>query len=156
MTLAEIQALRRDEPREFDALVAEKVFSYKKVNGETCEAYRKSKGVIHDADWHLDNLDGIMVGWWLNTGAFIAGVRNDLPQFSTDPAADLEAHRAACAWERGDDKARDSYLNILDRLWGDRAIDRGFDEDLGLALVAHYEVGDYAEAALAVKEVEDG
>ena len=127
MTLTEIQQLRRDKPREFDALVAEKIFGLQAKRGKHPWTFTRS---------------GLELG--------------PLRQYGTDSAADLECHRAAYRWDSDSKDDYFGFLSeiLVNRSEGPDKWDE-FMEMASLLYLDCYAVGDYAAAALAAKEVAD-
>lgn len=136
MTLEQILALRRDKLCEFDAMVAERVFGLGRdvrVAGET------NKVRVWTANPAID--DGVWTADQLRTyGAPYC--------YHSDPTADMDVHRAACAW---DVERQRRYFDCLEAVLSSRNPELK-PHYRGLGLVRWYEVGDYAAAALATLE----
>ena len=123
MNLNEIMKLREDDPREFDALVAEKVHGFK---------FLPYKNPIE-----------VPIGEKFPDGLIF---KHGVDEYHDDAYADLESHRVACdIWC---DFRTVLFINNLLDIWKTRRINK-YQLLNDTSLFIHYRIGDYSTAALA-------
>ena len=137
VTLTELLALRENDPRAFHRLVAEKVMGW--TLGE------EEVGFAGGSEYTAER-------FWDGPGRTSHRYEENSFHPTTDPRADLEAHRVAAKWP---DHHFSAYLEILSAIIRQRQAGGGMfprDPRPSLWWLRHYVVGDYSTAALAVKE----
>lgn len=140
MTLDEILKLRAEKPDEFCVLVAEKVMGCEwRGNRTESRLYSKESDLMAVRDRSGLRLIGYMV--------------KPVLRFIERADGDLEAHRAACAWETPRKRLYFQTLGSVLQWRGTGQAHQPSREEAScnvrIALLEWYQTGDYAAAALA-------
>lgn len=132
MTLQEIQKLRKENPREFDALVAEKVHGW--VKG-------KNRKGFNGWAWNHETDEPATEKEW--DGQWIRSIVDTL-EYHSDANADLESHKVACGRILS---KRMKYFEALHELWASRFETNNVD---CVQYIGKYQIGDFSMIALCV------